>query len=67
MYSWDPLSAKDQWLLIASSIDSGSGGTLVATFNVQFSWLVTRRIAIRTQNLPTGYFSYNWFYNNTTY
>ncbi len=49
------------------TIDSGAGGTFVATFNIPPELMNLNRIAIRTQNLYTGYFSYNWFYNNTTY
>lgn len=49
------------------TINSGAGGTLVATFNIPVELMNHSRIAIRTQNLYTGYFSYNWFYNNTTY
>lgn len=49
------------------TIDSGAGGSFVATFNIPAQLMNHGRIAIRTQNLYTGYFSYNWFYNNTTY
>lgn len=46
---------------------SGAGGTLTATFAIPAHLRGSRQIAIRTQNWPTGYFSYNWFWNNTTY
>lgn len=46
---------------------SGAGGTLTATFPIPAPLRGSRQIAIRTQNWQTGYFSYNWFWNNTTY
>ena len=49
------------------TIDSGAGGVMTATFNIPVELVGHYRIAIRTQNLASGYFSYNWFYNNTTY
>lgn len=49
------------------TFDSGAGGSLLATFSIPAELMDHTRIAIRTQNLTTGYFSYNWFYNNTTY
>lgn len=49
------------------TLNSGAGGTLTATFAIPAHLRGSRQIAIRTQNWPTGYFSYNWFWNNTTY
>jgi hypothetical protein len=46
---------------------SGAGGTLTATFSIPSQLWGSRQIAIRTQNWPTGYYSYNWFWNNTAY
>jgi hypothetical protein len=46
---------------------SGAGGTLTATFAIPAQLWGSRQIAIRTQNWPTGYYSYNWFWNNTAY
>jgi LysM repeat protein len=46
---------------------SGSGGTLTATFSIPSPLWGSHQIAIRTENWSTGYYSYNWFYNNTTY
>jgi murein DD-endopeptidase MepM/ murein hydrolase activator NlpD len=45
---------------------SGSGGTMTATYIILPALRGSYKIAIRTQNPPTGYYSYNWFYNNTT-
>lgn len=48
-----------------ASFNSGQGGSFTRTFNIPAELYGQRQIAIRTQNLATGYFSYNWFYNNT--
>lgn len=49
-----------------SSTDSGSGGTLTATYDIPDSFDGKKMIAIRLASPTTGYFAYNWFYNNTT-
>lgn len=46
---------------------SAGGGSLTASFAIPPQLWGSRQISIRTQNWPTGYYSYNWFYNNTTY
>jgi len=44
---------------------SGAGGSLAATYSIPKSLRGLDRIAIRLES-PSGYYSYNWFYNNTT-
>jgi hypothetical protein len=46
------------------SFSSGSGGELVKTFSIPPQLVNHYQISIRTQNTWTGYYSYNWFYNN---
>jgi hypothetical protein len=48
------------------TLNSGNGGTLTATYTIPTALRGSYKIAIRTQNSPTGYYSYNWFFNNTT-
>jgi LysM repeat protein len=48
-----------------ASFDSGAGGAFTKTFDIPAGLKGSARIAIRTENNATGYFSYNWFYNNT--
>lgn len=48
------------------TLNSGAGGTMAATFPIPAALQGSYRIAIRAQNSATGYYSYNWFYNNTT-
>jgi hypothetical protein len=45
--------------------NSGSGGSFTATYNIPAHLRGSYQIAIRLDS-PSGYFSYNWFYNNTT-
>jgi hypothetical protein len=48
------------------TIDSGTGGTKTFTFDIPASLKGTPQIAIRLQsNTGSGYFAFNWFYNNT--
>jgi hypothetical protein len=46
-----------------TSFNSGAGGSMVLTFSIPPELYGSARIAIRTQNLATGYYSYNWFWN----
>ena len=48
-----------------TTVESGSGGSLTFTFNIPASLASEKQIAIRLQAPVTGYFSYNWFWNNT--
>lgn len=48
-----------------ATVNSGTGGTQTFTFDIPASLKDERQIAIRLQSPVTGYFSYNWFYNQT--
>ncbi len=43
---------------------SGSGGSFTATYSIPASLHGSNRIAIRLQSPTSGYYSYNWFWNN---
>jgi len=62
-----PMGTRGIGGLYVGTLNSGAGGTLSATFTIPPELYGRRQIAIRTQNNWTGYYSYNWFYNNTTY
>lgn len=47
-------------------VSSGSGGELTFTFSIPASLSGSRQIAIRLESPGSGYYSFNWFYNNTT-
>jgi hypothetical protein len=48
------------------STNTAGGGALSATYNIPASLAGSTRIAIRLQSPTSGYFAYNWFWNNTT-
>ena len=49
------------------TVASGTGGSKKFTFNIPNELKGQYQIAIRLQsNTGSGYFAYNWFYNNTT-
>lgn len=48
-----------------ATTNSGNGGKFTATYNIPAELKGESRIAIRLQSPTSGYFSYNWFYNNT--
>ena len=48
-----------------ATTDSGKGGTKTLTYDIPTSLKGSRQIAIRLQSPTSGYFAYNWFYNNT--
>jgi hypothetical protein len=47
----------------AGTYNSGAGGTFTATFNIPSSLAGQKQIAIRMQSPTSGYFAYNWFWN----
>jgi hypothetical protein len=52
--------------VVVGTTTSGSGGSFTATYSIPSSLSGSYRIAIRMQSPTTGYFAYNWFYNDTT-
>jgi hypothetical protein len=48
------------------TLNSGSGGSFQATFNIPDALKGKYQIAIRMDSTTGGFYSYNWFYNNTT-
>jgi hypothetical protein len=49
---------------VVGKFDSGSGGDFDVTFDIPGELVGRSRIAIRADS-PDGFFSYNWFWNNT--
>jgi len=52
--------------IVVETTASGAGGAFTKTYTVPASLSGSARIAIRLQSSLTGYYAYNWFYNNTT-
>jgi len=51
---------------LVGSVNSGSGGSFSATFNIPPNLFGSYQIAVRLESPTSGYYAYNWFYNNTT-
>jgi len=49
---------------IVGTLDSGAGGSLTATYPIPDYLKGQRQVAIRLDSVR-GYYSYNWFWNNT--
>jgi hypothetical protein len=50
-----------------ATLNTGGGGSQVLTYNVPAALAGQYQIAVRLQSTSgSGYFAYNWFYNNTT-
>lgn len=47
-----------------ATVDSGDGGSLTATYTIPAELKGLSRIAIRLESPSTGYFAFNWFWNN---
>lgn len=52
--------------IVVGTTESGSGGTFTITYDIPTSLAGSLRIAIRLHSSTSGYFAYNWFWNNTT-
>jgi hypothetical protein len=50
---------------LVGTTNSGAGGSFTTTYNIPAQLHGAYQIAIRLQSLH-GYYSYNWFYNNST-
>lgn len=62
-----PMGTKGKNGYWVDSFSSGNGSSQTLTFNIPSELYGSRRISIRTQSTSGGYYSYNWFYNNTAY
>ena len=51
---------------VAGTTDSGTGGSFEATYSIPDPLKGLDKIAIRLDSTAGYYYSYNWFYNNTT-
>jgi hypothetical protein len=51
--------------VVAGSTNSGAGGSFEVTYNIPTEMAGLSKIAIRLQSPTTGFFAYNWFFNNT--
>lgn len=49
---------------LVTTADSAKGGTFQAKYSIPAGLKTLDQIAIRLENASTGYFAFNWFYNN---
>lgn len=52
--------------IYVGSFNSGGGGSFSQTFAIPAALFGSHQISIRAQSPGTGFYSYNWFFNNTT-
>lgn len=50
--------------VVVGFTDTGDGGSFTATYSIPSTLAGSERIAIRLQSPTSGYFAYNWFWNN---
>ena len=61
-----PMHTKGVNGYYVTNVSSGAGGTLTFTFNIPVELKGSYQISIRLESSTgSGYFAYNWFYNNT--
>ena len=51
--------------ILVSKLTTGAGGSILAKFHIPPELLGQQIISIRLESPTSGYYSYNWFYNNT--
>lgn len=61
-----PMGTRGVGGILVDTINSGAGGSFPATFSIPAALYGSYQISIRMQSPYTGYYAYNWFYNNTT-
>lgn len=49
---------------VVDTINSGAGGRLTLTFSIPEVFHGQEKIAIRLESTTSGYYTYNWFYND---
>lgn len=50
---------------LITTTDSGKGGAFQAKYTIPAGLKTLDRIAIRLESASTGYYAFNWFYNNS--
>ena len=62
-----PMGSRGEDGFKVAKFDSGKGGGKICTFEIPKPLKGSRQIAIRFESITgSGYYAYNWFYNNTT-
>ena len=53
--------------IFVTTVDSGTGGSLSATYDIPAALAGSSQIAIRLETTNGYFYAYNWFYNTSTY
>lgn len=61
-----PMGTKGIGGIVVKKVETGSGGAKEFTFDIPSALYGSYQISIRMQSPTSGYYAYNWFYNNTT-
>lgn len=61
-----PMGTKGVGGTLVDTVNSKKGGTITYTFNIPASLVGSKKIAIRMESPTSGFFAYNWFWNNTS-
>lgn len=61
-----PMGSKGVNGYVVAKTESGKGGSREFTYSIPSQLYGSYQIAIRMQSPTSGYFAYNWFYNNTS-
>lgn len=51
--------------IVVADTETGSEGNFTVTYDIPAQLVGSYRIAIRLDSVASGYYAYNWFYNNT--
>lgn len=51
--------------IVVATTNSGSGGSFQVTYNIPDSLKGSYMLSIRLENMATGYYAYDWFYNSS--
>jgi hypothetical protein len=60
-----PMGTRGKNGYYVTTVSSGAGGTQTLTFTIPAALSGSYQISIRLQSPTSGFFAYNWFYNNT--
>lgn len=60
-----PMGTKGIGGYVVGTLNTGAGGSLTATYSIPAALAGSTQISIRAQSPTSGYFAYNWFWNNT--
>jgi hypothetical protein len=59
-----PMGTRGVGGYVVQTYNSGAGGSFNATFAIPSQLYNSRQISIRLESPTSGYFAYNWFWNN---